>query len=142
MATRSSILALETPLGRGAWWATVHGVAESDMTEWLHFHFEQLKISNSSIMIYDIIPEKPYFDSIWAVEAKVYFTQETASFTKFSSVVEMYMSPSLHLFCAHLFQDMINMLKISDTSAFHVLCHCFELPLLFNQSHTLKLLLY
>ena len=23
----------------GAWWATVHGLAELDMTEWLHFHF-------------------------------------------------------------------------------------------------------
>ena len=23
----------------GAWWATVHGVAESDMTERPHFHF-------------------------------------------------------------------------------------------------------
>ena len=24
---------LENPMGRGAWWATVHRVAESDMTE-------------------------------------------------------------------------------------------------------------
>ena len=31
MATHSSILAWQIP--RGAWWATVHGVAESDMTE-------------------------------------------------------------------------------------------------------------
>ena len=29
MAAHSSILFLENPLDRGAWWATVHGVAES-----------------------------------------------------------------------------------------------------------------
>ena len=28
---------LENPMDRGAWWATVHGVAESQMTEWLFF---------------------------------------------------------------------------------------------------------
>ena len=32
MATHSSILAWRIPY-RGAWWATVHGVAESDTTE-------------------------------------------------------------------------------------------------------------
>ena len=33
MATHSSILALRTPVDPGAWWATVHEVAESDVTE-------------------------------------------------------------------------------------------------------------
>ena len=31
MAIRSSILAWDNPMGRGAWRATVHGVAESQM---------------------------------------------------------------------------------------------------------------
>ena len=29
MASHSSILAWRIPMGRGAWWATVHGVAKS-----------------------------------------------------------------------------------------------------------------
>ena len=32
-ATHSSILALENPMGRGAWQAIVHRFTESDMTE-------------------------------------------------------------------------------------------------------------
>ena len=33
MATHSSILAWRIPMDRGAWWATVHGVAELDTTQ-------------------------------------------------------------------------------------------------------------
>ena len=33
MATHSSVLAWRIPMDRGAWRATVHRVAESDMTE-------------------------------------------------------------------------------------------------------------
>ena len=47
IATHSSILAWRIPLDRGAWWATVHGFAESDTTEQLstHTHTEDGKKS-------------------------------------------------------------------------------------------------
>ena len=40
MATHSSILAWRIPMDRGAWQGTVHGVAESDMTEQLSIYKE------------------------------------------------------------------------------------------------------
>ena len=35
MATQLRIFAWRIPMDRGDWWVTVHGVAESDTTEWL-----------------------------------------------------------------------------------------------------------
>ena len=43
MTTHSSILAWKIPWTGGAWQATVHGVAESDTTKRLHFHFHFTK---------------------------------------------------------------------------------------------------
>ena len=43
MATHSSMLAWKTP-----WTATVQRTAESDMTEWLHFHFSLLSEPRTS----------------------------------------------------------------------------------------------
>ena len=39
MASHSNTLAWKNPMDKGAWWAVVHGVAESDATDQLHFHF-------------------------------------------------------------------------------------------------------
>ena len=33
MANHSNILAWRIPMDRGAWWATVHGIAKSDTTQ-------------------------------------------------------------------------------------------------------------
>ena len=44
-------------MGGGAWWAAFHGVAESDTTKRLHFHFHALEkemATHSSILAWRI----------------------------------------------------------------------------------------
>ena len=50
MATHSSIPAWRIPMDRGAWWATVHGLTESDMTELLSraHNFPKIRIFSVS----------------------------------------------------------------------------------------------
>ena len=64
MANHSSFLAWRIPIDRGAWWATVHGVPESDMTERLQFLFslsciEKEMATHSTVLAWKIpgIPE-------------------------------------------------------------------------------------
>ena len=51
---------LENPMGRGAWWAAVHGVAEgwtreSDFTSTFHFHaLEKEMATQSSVLAWRI----------------------------------------------------------------------------------------
>ena len=51
MTTHSSILAWRIPTVRGAWRATVHGVAESDTTEPLTLSFSLLVLSISTLCV-------------------------------------------------------------------------------------------
>ena len=60
MAPHSSTLAWKNPMGRGAWWAAVHGVTKnrtrlSDFTFTFHFHAsEEEMATHSSILAWRI----------------------------------------------------------------------------------------
>ena len=57
---------LENPLETGAWWATVHGVAESDMTEQLthyfFFYFLKIILFIYLFLLYNIVFVLPYIN--------------------------------------------------------------------------------
>ena len=60
MATHSSVLGLENPRDRGAWWSAVYGVARSptrlsDFTLTFHFHaLEEEMATHSSVLAWRI----------------------------------------------------------------------------------------
>ena len=41
LATHSSIFAWKIPIDRGAWWATVHGILQARILEWVAFPFSK-----------------------------------------------------------------------------------------------------
>ena len=41
MATHSNIHAWKNPMDRGAWWATVHGILQDRILEWVAFPFSR-----------------------------------------------------------------------------------------------------
>ena len=59
MATHSSILAWRIPMDRGAWWATVHGVAKS-WTQLSEFQQLQLTTGGASVLPLHPSPSLPY----------------------------------------------------------------------------------
>ena len=50
MATHSSILAWRIPVDRGAWWATIHGVAKS------HIHLTQFSTQHACGLLQGFFP--------------------------------------------------------------------------------------
>ena len=53
---------LGNPMDRGAWWATVHWVTESDTTEWLSAHTSSLKFC--LCLCWD--PHLSFLSSLWS----------------------------------------------------------------------------
>ena len=64
MATHRSILAWRIPMHRGAWRATVHGVAEPDMTEW--HSTAQCRVLHNLHRLSDTSPVNPFTSFIHA----------------------------------------------------------------------------
>ena len=87
---------LENPMYGGAWWAAVHGVA--DTTEWLHFHFSLSCIGegNDNPLQCSCLENPRDGGAWWAAVCGV--TQSWIWLKRFSSSSSSLMKPGLMLY--------------------------------------------
>ena len=73
MATHSSILVWRTPMDRGAWWATVHGVTKSRtwLGNWTDWYFTQNPLMLMLISSFHNPPHRSIQNNVWVTLSTV-----------------------------------------------------------------------
>ena len=94
MATHSSILAWRIPIDRGAWQATIHGVAESDPSEQLSRHHGEIPTENLVVVVQSL-------SRVWLCDPWTTERQASLPFTIARSLLKLMpiksVMPSHHL---------------------------------------------
>ena len=149
---------LENPTDRGAWWITVHGIAESNMTEWTHTYthtplstsmWKQLiLIQHSVFSVPKLQPCRPLLGQAWFILpcfpsaiTMVYRRDHMALSDGWWNVFPLF---SVHLFMSgHVTQDWSTDCEQCLMGKFPCSwkLHCNASPLLFAKQYQVWMLL-